>query len=113
MADLKSWRLDFEALIPDRKQQIDPPGYDFAIAKDPVRIRYYHTSASIPLLIQPSSHRWGSQAQSNPVTGIRLRASSRWDSKLLSGFPWRLSLEEYVLLYYEGVQRVLPASLCN
>jgi hypothetical protein len=36
MADLKSWRLDFESLIPDKKSQIDPPGYDAAIAKDPV-----------------------------------------------------------------------------
>ncbi|GIM03846.1 hypothetical protein Vretimale_8521, partial [Volvox reticuliferus] len=36
MADLKTWRLDFETLIPDRKLQIDPPGYDFSVAKDPV-----------------------------------------------------------------------------
>jgi hypothetical protein len=35
--DLKSWRLDLEPLIPDRKHQQDPPGYDPAIAKDPVR----------------------------------------------------------------------------
>ncbi|KAG2496309.1 hypothetical protein HYH03_005542 [Edaphochlamys debaryana] len=36
MADLKSWRLELESLIPDRKNQIDPPGYDFAIARDPI-----------------------------------------------------------------------------
>ncbi|KXZ53631.1 hypothetical protein GPECTOR_6g548 [Gonium pectorale] len=35
MTDLKGWRLDFESLIPDRKSQIDPPGYDSATAKDP------------------------------------------------------------------------------
>ncbi|KAG2437057.1 hypothetical protein HYH02_011318 [Chlamydomonas schloesseri] len=36
MADLKGWKMDFESLIPDRKSQNDPPGYDVTIAKDPI-----------------------------------------------------------------------------
>lgn len=35
--ELKAWRLDFERLMPDRSSQKDPPGYDAAIATNPVR----------------------------------------------------------------------------
>lgn len=53
-ATLSSWKLDLESIIPDRKSQIDPPGYDATIAKDPVRV--------LPLVteLQPAAHAVGS-----------------------------------------------------
>lgn len=37
MGDLRTWRMGFDSLVPDKKTNIDPPGYDATIAKEPVR----------------------------------------------------------------------------
>uniref|UniRef100_A0A7S0YL83 ER membrane protein complex subunit 4 n=1 Tax=Polytomella parva TaxID=51329 RepID=A0A7S0YL83_9CHLO len=36
MSDIRSWKLNFDSLSPDRKPNLDPPGSDSNITKDPV-----------------------------------------------------------------------------
>mmetsp|Transcript_4152 Transcript_4152/g.10383 ORF Transcript_4152/g.10383 Transcript_4152/m.10383 type:complete len:172 (-) Transcript_4152:479-994(-) len=36
MGDLRTWRMDFDSLANDKKSNLDPPGYDSTIAKEPI-----------------------------------------------------------------------------
>ena len=83
--DLKAWRLDLDALSPDKLKNLDPPGYDAAIGKELVgrsmQLKLPFDLAAADMLANPHSQTVStSSSQKKKDSGMvqRKQQASPW-----------------------------------